>query len=628
MLSRLITLSAAMLASVAAYGAVARAGAWPVWVVAIAVGVAAAARPPAGVMLVAALAPLGGAIAALAGLQTSATEPLLLTVLAGWLWRRVAARERWDSAIATLAGLFALVVLTSLLTQCALAYQLLAVESVSFPRALLQWLTATSSALEGPFRPEVISALRLIGGLGLFVMTVEVGRHTPAAADSALRLLTLGVAGVATLSISRFAEIVLRQGGDLMPTALEFHRFVRISSTIADVNAAGLMFALILPAAAAQCLEPRRRFVSVMALAAIGAGLWLTGSRAGMVGGAVGLMAYLGLLAWRRWTPARVALAGIVGCVVLAGVVSWYPRGAAHATATDAWLIRKYLAITSVEMARSSPLFGVGIGRFRAESGRFAPAGLFRYYAGENAHNQVLQLLGELGLLGAGLFLALLACSLVPEWRSLGHPTSNSIRAPVVLGVFGWLLASLLQHPLLVPEVSAAFWLALGLARSTVAVAPVTPEARRTRLLVTAVAATILLVSLPSRVAAMRNGLNLDGVGVNLSAWRRDDARRYRVATSPAALYIDGHQGRLLLPLRVHRSNAPSVLITLMLDNRLAGRIALDAGEWREFTILLPPQSPRRARFRRLELRWPSSPGSQLRIGRESYSGSGPAAQN
>ena len=625
MLSRLITLGAAMLASVAAYGAVATAGAWPVWVVAGAVGVAAAAFPPAGVMLVAAFAPLGGAIGALAGLRTSATEPLLLTVLAGWLWRRVATRERWEPVTAILAGLFALVVLTSLLTQCALAYQLLPPGSVSFPRALLKWLTATSLTLDGPFHPAVTSALRLVGGLGLFVMTVEVCRRTPAAASSALRLLTLGAAGVAALNVSRFAEIVLRQGGDLVATALDVHRFVRISTTIADLNATGVMFALVLPAAAAQCLEPRRRVVGAIALTVIGAGLWFTGSRAGMVGGVAGLMAYLILLAWRRWTRTRVILTGLAACVALAGLVSWYPRGAAHGTATDAWLIRKYLAITSVEMARSSPLFGVGIGRFRAESGRFAPPGLFHFYAGENAHNQVLQLLGELGVLGPGFFLALLACSVVPQWRNLGHPSSNAIRAPVVFGLLGWVLASLLQHPLVVPEVSAAFWLALGLARSTVVTATVPQEAGRTRVLVAALVVFGLLASMPARITAARNAMNVDGVGVGLSPWRTDpgDGRRYRVATGRAAIYIDGQGGRLRVPLRASGPGAPTIDVALLFDGHPAGRILVQAGPWTEITMLIPPRRDNRARFPRLDFVWTPTPRASLDVGRAEYSGKG-----
>ena len=141
-----------------------------------------------------------------------------------------------------------LVILTSLLIEALLAHQLTSLERLSLPGALVESFTAIGgSQPQGPWAPQLSAASRLAGGLGLFVMTVEICRRSDEAADSSLRLLTLGAAAVATLNVCRFVEIVVRRGGDLLPTAMEFHRTVRISSTIADVNAAGAMFALVLP---------------------------------------------------------------------------------------------------------------------------------------------------------------------------------------------------------------------------------------------------------------------------------------------------------------------------------------------------------------------------------------------
>ncbi len=98
MLPRFLTLVAALFAAVAASGATAAASSSAVvWAVAAGVGLVGAVRPAVGLMLVAAFAPLGGAIGALFGLTTSATEPLLLSVLAGWLLRRTLWRESWDT---------------------------------------------------------------------------------------------------------------------------------------------------------------------------------------------------------------------------------------------------------------------------------------------------------------------------------------------------------------------------------------------------------------------------------------------------------------------------------------------------------------------------------------------------
>ena len=476
-------------------------------ILSLVVAASAAVRPSTGLMLVAAFAPLGSAVAALARLRTSWTEPLLLAVLAGWLVRRTLRQERWDSVAVRLAVLFLLVIMTSLLIEAVLAHQLTSLERLSLPGALVESFAAIGgSQPQGRWAPQLSAASRLAGGLGLFVMTVETCRRSDEAADSSLRLLTLGAAAVATLTVCRFVEIVVRHGGDLLPTAMEFHRTVRISSTIADVNAAGAMFALVLPAAAALSLRPGRRIVGALALAALVAGLWLTGSRAAMVGGAVALTGYIIMVARRQWTrPQAVVGVGLLG-VMLAVLVAWYPRGAAHAAANDAWLIRQYLAVASFRMARESPAFGVGIGRFRTESTRFAPSALQRYYHAENAHNQVLQYLGELGLPGAALFLALLGCSLATGARLWGPHSPPTWFDPVVFGVLGWLLASLLMHPLLVPEASAAFWLVLGLARSA-APPPTERRARRWEMVGSAAIAIGLLAAAPIRVAALAPGV-------------------------------------------------------------------------------------------------------------------------
>ncbi len=167
-------------------------------------------------MLMAAFAPLGGAIAAW-GLPTSAAEPMLLAVVAGWLLRRTFRLEGWDVTAVSLAGLLAATVLASLAVQCAVAFQVAAPPGLTFPRALLQWLTQTSDVLG--HRPEVPAALRLLGGCALFAMAVEVCRREALTAAVSLRLLTLSVAAVAILNINRFIEVALRAGGDFWATA-------------------------------------------------------------------------------------------------------------------------------------------------------------------------------------------------------------------------------------------------------------------------------------------------------------------------------------------------------------------------------------------------------------------------
>ena len=626
MLSRLLTLSAAVLALIAAWGATASTrGAWPVWALASALGVVTAVRPSAGLLLVAAFAPLGGAISALgAGLRASWADPLVLSVLSGWLLRRTWQQERWDR-VAILAGLFALVVLTSLVAQCAVVYQVSAPDGLSFPRAMLQWLTFSSAIHGAPIRPEVSAALRLIGGLGLYVMTADVCRRIPSVSDVSVRLLTVGVAAVAALSLSRFAEVVLRQGPPFVPTALHAHAYLRVSSTIADLNAAGALFALVLPVAVALAFVPGARLFWSLVLVVVSAGLWICGSRAGMLGAAVGVVGYIAVYARRQWSPRRTWTVVSLLAAGAAALLIWYPRTAAHGSAQDASVIRQQLAIVGFRMAREAPVFGVGIGRFLEESAPLATPELQVFYRAQNAHNQFIQILGELGLVGAGLFVAILAGTLVPAWRQWWAHRSVAMGA-LLFGLAGFLVASLLMHPLLLPEVSAAFWLALGLARSTVAVAPVAHKARRIRMLVPALIAVGLLASLPARIAAARNALNVNGVGVGLSAWHTDpgDGRRYRVATGRAAIYVDGQGGRLRVPLRASGPDAQTIDVDLSFDGHPAGRMRVQAGRWTDITMLIPPHRHKRPRFLRLDFTWaPPTPRATLDIGRAEYSGQG-----
>lgn len=617
-LQRLLTLAAALPAVVAAGMATAAASpAMTVWAVFAGIGLFAAVRPGIAVLMVAAFAPLGGAIAALSGLRSSATDPLLLSAVAGWLVGQTVRPAGWDRVSASLAGLLAVTVGTSLAVQCVVAYQIAAPVGLTLRAVLVQWVAGAGATPWGSFLPETSAALRLLAGCGIFAMAVEVCRRDRATAGAALRLLTLGVAAVALLNVNRFAEVVIRQGADLMPTAARLHTFLRVSATIPDLNAAGALFALILPIAAALWMHATaRRWVWGAAVSIVGAGLWLSGSRAAMAGCAASAIGWIALaqVRWRRRTVG--VLAAVL--VAIAVLVAWNPRAGAYTPTRDAWVIRQALTWVGIQMAREAPVFGVGVGRFRHESARFASPVLRHFgYASQNAHNQFVQVLGELGLVGAALFAGLILCGLAPGRRLAGQ-TPVVLRGGVQLGLAAFLTASVLMHPLLVTDVAAVFWLVLGLARSAVALPAV--EASWPRPLLPALVALMLVASVPARIRTSRNALDLDHVGVGLSVWRDDsgDDRRYRVARGDAAIYIDARAQRLRVPLRASGPGSSALEVTLWLDGRLAGRARVEVGRWSDLALVLPPRPPDGPRFRRLEFRWvPESPASRLEIGRE-----------
>ena len=67
---------------------------------------------------------------------------------------------------------------------------------------------------------------------------------------------------------------------------------------------------------------------------------------------------------------------------------------------------------TSLRMIGARPLFGVGVGQYYRTSPLFLSPQLAWTYGSENAHNYFLQIGGELGLVGLGLFVVWLGAAI------------------------------------------------------------------------------------------------------------------------------------------------------------------------------------------------------------------------
>jgi O-antigen ligase len=117
----------------------------------------------------------------------------------------------------------------------------------------------------------------------------------------------------------------------------------------------------------------------------------------------------------RRRTAARLAVAVTLMLVAFAAVqVSKSPQRPLSVAAS----IRVELARTGLRMFAANPLFGVGVGRYYAVSGEFSSPQLLRTYLRENAHNNFLQILAELGIVGFGAFAWLLLAVGRRIWRA------------------------------------------------------------------------------------------------------------------------------------------------------------------------------------------------------------------
>jgi hypothetical protein len=156
--------------------------------------------------------------------------------------------------------------------------------------------------------------------------------------------------------------------------------------------------------------------------------LLATGSRGGLLGFGAGSLFLVALLPLRR--GAALAL-GVLGCA--APVLVWtLLDGAFHSTANDFRNSRLVLWTEILRMVPSFPVFGVGLNAFGAA---FRPYQLTnRYEWVEQTHNEYLQVLCDLGLVGSVLTAALLVTLVRAAVR---HARSDVLGAGVCAALLG-----------------------------------------------------------------------------------------------------------------------------------------------------------------------------------------------
>lgn len=130
---------------------------------------------------------------------------------------------------------------------------------------------------------------------------------------------------------------------------------------------------------------------------------------------------------------------------------------------------RKRLNDIAIEMARESPLVGVGLGSFGATAEAYgARSGFSTERADWKAHNLYLALASETGLVGLGLFLCFLAVAGFMLYQlQAGHWLfAADVGRALLAGFCGLLVHSLISWGLLSYQVFPLFWALLGLASS------------------------------------------------------------------------------------------------------------------------------------------------------------------
>ncbi len=566
-------------------------------------GILALARPAAALLVAAALLGFGPIMSLLVGVPSiRAAEVLVVASLWGCFLRTFPKDGRYRRAltgqISAPLALFAMAAAASTVVWLHVQ-RVEAGYAPAFLKSLFLFLSRGYFTEPGDFW-VLVSTLVLLEGLALYAAVRLLCRVDAAFFEQALRVFALGGAGVAVMSVVRLAEIQLRN-----PGAIAFLRTttngLRISPQIPDFIAAGSYFSLCwLITLGLAVASPVRRLMWLAAGAPLIAALYLTGSRSVLAAAFAGLVVLVLVVARLGSRSARAVLAAAL--VVVAVMVASYPwltgRDVAGDMAKRSLQVRLELVRTSLRIMAIRPLFGVGIDRYHLWSGGLASPELRALFpARKTAHNDFLRVGAELGLVGLALFLWILAAAVRAIWLAL-RSTRDARLAGLAAGLAAFGVTSLVSNPLLVREVSYAFWIALGLAVAHSArlhpphevageAVPSSPWTWRVAVLV----AALLVVSIPFRASQELATVDMTRLSYGLFASETDPSGTpFRWSGPEATLFVDGRARVVEIPIAgVPVPSGPPLQLELWVDGRLANRISVGP-QWQRLRTLLPAE--------------------------------------
>jgi O-antigen ligase len=258
------------------------------------------------------------------------------------------------------------------------------------------------------------------------------------------------------------------------PDNVAYYDISRVSGTVGDPNelASALVGGTVLAAALGLVLRrtPLLRMLAFAASALCLAGIFLTLSR----GGLVALLFALGaaVLVGGRWRLVAVALAAVIG---LSGYL-YFGYFAGHDAAARITKVQGGTGRTDIwkvgwRMVQAHPVRGVGAGNFQTASIHYLlkPGSIerdeFIVDTPKVAHNTYLQVLAELGIVGAALFLAIIGFSLLCTLKAariferLGDTSLEILSRALLVALCGVLAADFFISQ----QFSKQLWLLIGL---------------------------------------------------------------------------------------------------------------------------------------------------------------------
>jgi O-antigen ligase len=233
---------------------------------------------------------------------------------------------------------------------------------------------------------------------------------------------------------------------------------------------AGLM-ELLLPIpliiAMSRFTHEKERLVAGTAAAIMVGTVFLSGSRGGMLAVFVELVVFTAVL-MRRKKRIRIAIGVGAFAVVLISLLAWLggkeltTRVASISTETRSEIsggMRLSIDRDALRMFRQKPLLGWGLGSFPVVYPEFRS--FYTNFFVNEAHNDYLQLLSEMGLLGFGVMLWFLVLVYRRALRKIGNwesDVSSAVTLACTLGLTGILVHSFVDFNLQVPANAALFY--------------------------------------------------------------------------------------------------------------------------------------------------------------------------
>ncbi|PYQ97901.1 MAG: hypothetical protein DMF96_12815 [Acidobacteria bacterium] len=489
----------------------------------------------------------------------------------------------------------------------------------------------------------VADAALLLEGIGLAFL---VARHArDGVARPAQLFAAIGLAGAlaAALTLTTFVTTALEAA-----SVREFFwrlAFSRMTVHVADANAAGSFFAMtawVALAFAANRRHPRapRRLALghglwLSAAALILSAMWITGSRMAVLAviGTLGVVAMTVSGPWRKsavlgtarrlWlarAPKRAMAGAIVaGALLLAALaIGLDPRPSPARSTSRMLSMRADFMVTGLRMMASAPIFGVGVGRYFEMSGRFMPPSIYWFYFHENAHNNFLQIGGELGLAGLAAFVWLLAVAAIRIVRGAGADPGDRLLVGALAGLGAFVATWMTSHPMLVAEVAYPFWMLLGVALARAdgnaqppLASPDVPSRaasiagrpfRGAHVLVGAVIA-VLAVSVPVRAKRQMATIDFRRFSFGFYDWEQEDGQRFRWTSRRATFFIPLNARELRLPVSaIHvGSNLAPTDVSIAIGGRVFHRLRLPNDEWVNVRMRLP-LLPEDEAFQRIDI--------------------------